>query len=241
MPDLTKSITIFINEGHPESTASFTVPESLLIEKSQYFKDICSLGPGRYNIRTIKLQDVDVEAFNSYMYWTCRDEVAVSNYLNDKEVLDAGLAAPLLRSISNLWLLGARLGDSGFLNEVMDVILGAIEWLDPLSSDFTAAFPPDLITLIWSATTQGQAIRRVVINYYAYMVSPKTMEPLWSKVHPDFFKDLTMRSLDFSQKEGQNIHTSLRELCCYHDHGTEKCASAKVSWESVMSTMAPLD
>jgi hypothetical protein len=41
VPDLTKNITIVINEGHPQLTATFTVPESLLIEKSQYFKAAC--------------------------------------------------------------------------------------------------------------------------------------------------------------------------------------------------------
>jgi hypothetical protein len=54
VPGLSKSITIFINEGHPETTASFTVPENLLIEKSQYFKDLCNIKPAgnHNNIRT---------------------------------------------------------------------------------------------------------------------------------------------------------------------------------------------
>jgi len=245
VPDLGKSITIFINEGHPETTASFTVPENLLIEKSQYFKDLCNIKPAgnHNNIRTVKLQDVDVEAFNFYIYWTCKDRLAFNARMDyDPGHMDAGLAFPLLKTLSTLWLLGARLAESKFRNLVMDVMIDVIEWLDPLSADFTAAFPPELTTLIWSTvTTQDRAIRRLVIDFYAYMVSPTSMERHWNDVHPGFVKDLTMRSLDFSQKGGRNIHTALHELCFYHEHDQhdKQCESPKRSWESVLSSMAP--
>jgi hypothetical protein len=155
--------------------------------------------------------------------------------------VDAGLAFPLLESLSKLWLLGDRLSDSKFRNTVMDATIDVIEWLDPLSADFTAAFPPELTTLIWSATSPGKAMRRLVVDFYAYMVPPGDMEPLWENVHASFLKDLTMRSLDFGQSEGRNVHAALRDLCTYHEHGEQdrECQSAECSWESVMSTMAP--
>lgn len=62
--------------------------------------------------------------------------------------MDAGLAFPLLESLSKLWLLGDRLSDPEFRSTVMDATIDMIEWLDPLSADFTAAFPHELTTLI---------------------------------------------------------------------------------------------
>jgi hypothetical protein len=189
----------------------------------------------------LKLQDVDVEAFNSYIYWACKDELPFDGRAECDGYMDAGLAFPRLKFLSYMWLIGDRLQDSRLRNTIMDEMIDVIEWLDPLSADFTAAFPPDLITAIWANSTQGCAIRRLVIDYYAYMVTPEIMEPHWDNSHPEFLKDLTMRSLKFSQKEGQNIHTALRERCCYHEHDLAdvECEWAKCSWESVMSTMTP--
>jgi len=133
-----------------------------------------------------------VHAFNTYMYWTCKDMLPFNGRVECDGYMDAGLAFPRLEFLSKLWLLGDRLADSRFRNTVMDEIIDVIEWLDPLSNDFTAAFPPELTTAIWAATTQGQAIRRLVIDHYAYMVSPKGMEPHWDSVHPGFLKYLTM-------------------------------------------------
>lgn len=65
----------------------------------------------------------------------------------------------------------------------MDATIDVIEWHDPLSADFTAAFPPELMTLIWSATSPGKAMRRLVVDFYAYMVPPGDMEPLWENFH----------------------------------------------------------
>lgn len=56
------------------------------------------------------------------------------------------------------------------------------------------------IDLIWSATTRDRAIRRIVIDFYAYMIQPETIENNIEEYHVEFVKDLAIKSLRFAHR-----------------------------------------
>lgn len=77
--DFTNTLTIIINEDQPEHRATFTVPEALLTEKSEFFKAACRIGWQEASSRIIKIPEVDVGAFQAYIHWIYKEKVAVSS------------------------------------------------------------------------------------------------------------------------------------------------------------------
>jgi hypothetical protein len=167
VPDLTKHVTIVINEGHPQLTASFTIPESLLTEKSDYFKAACRGVWKEATSRVIKLQDIDAEAFNSYMYWIHRNELAINAKLDPKDVKSA---TAYVEKFVKLWLLGDRLADCELRDAAMNAIRSVVR--DSVHPE-SALLPPPLTVLIFSNLTNGRALRRLVLDNYIIHVSPK--------------------------------------------------------------------
>lgn len=76
IPDFTKELTVVINEDEPELAASFTVPEGLLVEHSDFFKAACRNEWLEATSRVIKLPQVDGESFRAYLYWVYKGEIA---------------------------------------------------------------------------------------------------------------------------------------------------------------------
>ena len=65
--DFANTLTIIINEDQPEHKATFTVPETLLTDKSEFFKAACRNEWKETSSRIVKLPEVDVGAFNAYL------------------------------------------------------------------------------------------------------------------------------------------------------------------------------
>jgi hypothetical protein len=53
---------------------------------------------------------------------------------------------------------------------------------------FGNVFPPKLIEQIWSATTSGRSIRRLVVDYYVKHVSVEAMKAESELYHHEFTK-----------------------------------------------------
>jgi hypothetical protein len=217
VPDLTKNVTIVINEGHPQLTATFTVPESLLIEKSQYFKAACRGSWKEATSRVIKLQDIDAEAFNSYMYWIHRNELAINTKLDPKDVKSA---ATYVDKLVKLWLLGDRLADCELRDAAMTAMLVVVRDSPHPESDLLT---PPMTVLIFSNLTNGRALRRLVLDIYIMSVSPKAVERQWESFHPDFIKSLALGHLEaryegeVARDDGQAFEDTM-EHCHYHEH-----------------------
>jgi hypothetical protein len=220
VPDLQtlkKEITIVINEDQPEITASFIVPEYLLIGGpegggSEYFKAACRGEWKEASSRVIKLQEIDTEAFNSYVFWIHKDKVATNTDIGMEGVPHEKAAYPLMEKLVNLWLLGDRLADTKFRNEIMDATIGVIHGLEVVSDEQDPVFSAATTVLIWSNTTDGRALRRLVVDHYIHMVTLEEMRPQWDEFHPRFHQGSgharpEMQSLRRSQRRGgRSIH-----------------------------------
>jgi hypothetical protein len=224
VPDLTKNVTIVIN-----GDASFTVPESLLIEKSQYFTAACRGEWIEATSRVIKLQEIDAEAFNSYMYWIHRHELAINAKFDLKDVESV---VTYVDKLVRLWLLGDRFDDCELRDIAMTALLVAFKE-DQSSSFHTAVLPPSATVLIFSSLTNGRALQRLVLNHYIIRVWPRDMIQQWDEFHPDSIKSLAMGHLE-PRYEGEVMRDdeeSLedeKEYCHYHEHSsvTMRCAEA---------------
>jgi hypothetical protein len=216
IPDFARQVTIIINEDNPELTASFTVAECMLTETSDHFKGACGGDWQGSTSRTLRLLDVDVEAFNSYVCWANRKVLAI-----DFDFSWAGEQPPYaMAKLVTLYLLADRLANSKLRNAVIGAIIevsdyhGASYDTEPIQ-----IFPPHMTGLIWSALAKGRALRRLLINYYIDNVTAEALGPHCNECHPDFIKSLAMASLEGGPFEGEasNALAACDEFK-YHEH-----------------------
>jgi hypothetical protein len=110
------------------------VPEYLLVGGpvggSEYFKAARRGDLKGASSRVIKLQDINAEAFKSYVFWMHKNKLAANTNIEMDGVPHEQAAYPLMEKLVNLWLLGDRLADSEFRNTVMDVMIGVLDDLD---------------------------------------------------------------------------------------------------------------
>jgi hypothetical protein len=207
-------LTIVINEDEPELTASFTVPQCLIASKSEYFQAVCRGSWKEPTTRTVKLNEIDKEAFHSYMYWVYMGKLAI-----DYDVLKEPIPYAVSKFVS-MWLIGDRLVDSKFRNTVMDTIIAVVRGFGD-DQKMTTMFPPHMTVLIWSNLTKGRALRRLVLEEYIGPVTHQDMEPQWDGFHPDFIKTLAMRGLGNGPYEGEegDYADETHYVCSkYHEH-----------------------
>lgn len=161
--------------------------------------------------------DVEPRVFSLYLFWTYRGKLAARN---EWGLDDAGRAlnAPVAQSsLVKLWILADRLGDIRLRNAAMD------EMVDTARFDAKCAFelfPPDLIALIWSATTPGRSLRTLVIDYHISYVYIGDIQNAIDEYHPEFVKEPLLVSLVSNKADDWHLPFSIVEgqPCYYHDH-----------------------
>jgi hypothetical protein len=207
VPDFSRELIIIINEDQPELTARYTVPECLLTETSEFFKAACRSDAWKeYAERTIKLPDVEPDTFNAYLLWVYRQEIPTAH---PKEALE------LIDGLARLWLLGDRLADFRLCNAAMDGMIA--EMIPYTLVTASNAIPPKLIEQIWSATTSGRSIRRLMVDYYVKHVRVKAMEAESADYNHEFTKDLMFKAMEVVEDDDWNICPSNRDPEYYHD------------------------
>jgi hypothetical protein len=179
-------VTVILNEEEPEHTAKFTIPESLLTESSEYFKAARRNGWHEASSRVVRIPDVDVGTFNSYLHWVCRREIAVQHELK-KGCTSAQGAHGALENLVRLWLLTDRFADTQLRNLVIDTLHRVLNAIVPDKDDWIEGITPEMTVLIWNGTTAGHALRRLVLDYYAWAADTSSLKLVKDKCHPDFF------------------------------------------------------
>jgi hypothetical protein len=74
-------VTVVLNEGEPEHTARFTIPEALLTKSFEYFQAARRNDWQEASSRIVRIPDVDVGTFNCYLHWVFRREITVQHEL----------------------------------------------------------------------------------------------------------------------------------------------------------------
>lgn len=207
-----------INEGDSELCQSFNITQGLLVEHSALFEAACRNDWKEATTRTIKLPDVNNETFYAYLYWTYKEKIPLDTDWNRGDGPDvyACDAMPTLEEIIKLWLLADRLITAKLRNAAADTILRILKHI-PDVGDMDEAFPASTIALIWSATTKDRALRRIVIDVYAYRVHPQIIEGSIEDYHPDFVKDLALKGLRIGQGLEKNQCPTSQQPGHYHE------------------------
>lgn len=158
------------------------------------------------------------DTFHAYVYWIHKEKVpfdidcdrGACPAIYDDE------ARPTLDEIIKLWLLADRLMTAKLRNAAADAIDSILDIIDP-ESDMQDVFPASTIALIWPATTKDRAIRRIVIDFYAYMVYPETIEDNLEHYHPEFVRELALKALNITQELTGNVHPAQKVVGHYHE------------------------
>lgn len=113
--------------------------------------------------------------FRAHLYWVHREKIAFDipergesegDWKEQEANVKEDDARPALNDLIRLWLLGDRLLELTLRNRVIDALVYIIRenafWWD----DSTRAITPDMISSIWSKTTSGRSIRRVVADFF---------------------------------------------------------------------------
>jgi hypothetical protein len=91
---------------------------------------------------TLRLLDVDVEAFNSYVCWVNRKALAIDYDSEGRdEIPDA------VGKLVTLWLLANRLADAKLRNAAMDAIIGLKASYSRKDEEPIQLFPPHMTVL----------------------------------------------------------------------------------------------
>lgn len=207
-----------INDDIPALTQRFTVIQGFLTEHSAFFEAACRNEWLESTTRTIRLPDVNENTFFAYLYWMHKEKIPFDDgcergacpTIYDNE------ARPTLDEINKLWLLADRLMTAKLRNAAADAIVSILDIIDP-ESEMENVFPADTIALIWPTTTKDRAIRRIVIDFYAYMVHPETIEDNIKNYHPDFVRDLALNGLGITGMMTRNVHPARRRAGHYHE------------------------
>jgi len=205
-----------INEDNPEISQKFTVTQGFLTEHSAFFEAACRGKWKEATTRTIKLPDVNNDTFCAYLYWIHKEKIPFETDCDEEGYPSSTLydheASPTLGKLVKLWLLADRLMTAKLRNAAADTILQVLKIIDPYS-DMEDVFPSYVIDLIWSTTTKDRAIRRIVIDFYAYMVHPETFEDSMdsNEYHRDFVSDLASKGLRITHKLDKNQHPNERQ------------------------------
>ena len=195
----------------------------MLVEHSEFFKAACCNDWKEATSRVIKLPQIDADDFRAYLFWVHRREIAfdISLALPDQSEgsprVSASEVYPTSLALAKLWLLADRLKTNKLGNDAIDSLLHVLEGAREMESDPMNIFPASTTVLIWSATTKGRSLRRLVIDYYASTVTASQVEKHIEECHPEFVQDLMLKSFGIHQNTQRNLCPTNMVDSYYHE------------------------
>lgn len=121
----------------------------------------------------------------------------------------------MLEHLTKLWLLADRFAHTKLRNEAMDDMLGVLGVIKAFNNECKATFIAIVITCIWSATTEGRPLQRLVCDCYAYSASSDNMKLNFDDYYPG---ELLFESLDTIERGDTDTDPTTQVRCYYHEH-----------------------
>lgn len=220
-------ITVIINEDDPQDAAEFTVHEGMLVEHSDFFKAACRNGWKEAISRVVKLPQVDADTFRAYLCWVYESGIAIDTSFGSQDqsgggpLVSAAEAQPTSLELAKLWLLADRLTTTKLRNDVIDTLLSVLTRLYTAQSDLTDMFPASMTVLIWSATTESRALRKLVVDYYASTVPASLVQKHIEEYPPEFVQDLMLKGLRVQQNVEKSVRPTQMRPGFYHEDDSQ--------------------
>lgn len=197
--DLSKQVTLIINPESLEHAATFTVPELLLTENSQFFRAAFRNNWKEATTRTVELPEVAVSAFHLYLNWVYHKDVITGSRPPADEI------ALVIRDYVELWLLGDRFADTELRNSTIGALKHILHKVKDDVREWTTAFPLETTDRIWSATTEGRALRRFVVDIFDSEHSTEKIYRFGGDWCPEFLGDLMVRMMRRQRGESNEV------------------------------------
>lgn len=219
LPDLTVQVTVVLGDEDSQP-ARFTVPQSLLVESSEFFQNECRKYLNSAYPRVIHLSEVEPEVFTHYLMSIYRGTVAVAKHdLSENED-----ARQFFGDLVKLWLLTHRLENNQLCNDAADTIVDTVEEYE--GGCPVTIFPPSLTVLIWCGTMANYALRRLVRDFYFYCVWSKDIKAQTEQFPIGFYKDVMIMAMEKCEDHDTKPYT-LQDIvdddrCIYHDHDDQE-------------------
>ena len=168
-----------------------------------------------------------MESFSVYLQWLYTGTIVISDeHLDDmntgKDLSNKDrtqLAADYFGALFQLVILADRLGDLALSNATLDAILRTNQQL---------GYGPtvDNVRLAYEALPESSSLRRLVVDYYSYIVDPSFMTQNGKEFPGEFIFDVMLR-LKKDAATGKRLASKYPGTRCrYHQHNDKvpKCS-----------------
>ncbi|KAL1627159.1 hypothetical protein SLS56_006582 [Neofusicoccum ribis] len=170
-------------------------------------------------IVTLHQDQYDRDAVETYLKWLYTNQILSPS--GDDE----------FRYLIDAYLTGDKFGDTAFKNAVLDEIIERCSQQNE--------YPTDIAEYIWSNTAEGSPLRRLYIDFYAWVSDSDfyAMDDGGSDVlvaPREFLRDVLCRMSEVRNRcrfPGAYIYPWVMNRCQYHEHGGGDCCRSS-DWGS---------
>ncbi|KAK3717457.1 hypothetical protein LTR37_005847 [Vermiconidia calcicola] len=221
--DLYEEVMVLVG---PSKTRA-TVPKCILTRSSDFLAACCKGEWKEAKTKTIKLPEIDPDSFSIYLQWLykselvtveqgCHDEAGVRDLSGDEKFRIAGKE---LMALLKLAVLADKLGDLELSNATVDALKHAMDTLD-------CGPGVEEIPLVYEQLPENSPIRRMMVDNYTVIVTPKYLMDNKKLFPPDFFFDLMMNLVKNEPEGIPNSQPYPCDKCKYHQHNDKapKCS-----------------
>jgi hypothetical protein len=155
-PTFANTITLLVG---PEKQA-FTVHESILKQKSDYFRTALSRPWKEAEKKTFELSDENAVVFAAYVHWLYFDKLPVLGLSTDSDIL-----------LVELYLIGERRLSLDLRNHIMNELKK--KWVE--GSNFPSA---EVIELVFAESMEKSKLRQLIIDKFAWETEPDALSKM---------------------------------------------------------------
>lgn len=190
--------------------------KSMLVERSGFFEAACHAHWETGKSRTVTLEDQDPDVFAIFVTWVLTGNVKSSTKFIEVQSSESeevkAIRLPLQwNQLAKCYVLGDFLQAPGFKNAVIDMLLYNMQ-LYHNDCELLAGWSSDQINYIYSNTTAGSQLRRIIVE----LVADRGGNPYVR--HVDYLYELAELTMK-KYHAGTARHTPFsKPRCTFHEH-----------------------
>lgn len=218
--------------GSDEATKKYYhVHRTVLVKSSDFFKRACNKEWEEGQSKIIKLPEVEPEIFDVYLQLLYTGEVVpAEEYLpsrDDNSIAARGEIARQHWILIEAYLLADMLLDTKSKNAIMDYLIEALRVTQKMPS-------PETITDVFKRTIDTSPMRRLLIDFVALKVDPKSFKSFGTLYSPEFLVDVGLRLMEYKSDTSRRTSPSKSPRCAYHEHdeADSKCSEPRPTVET---------
>lgn len=161
----------------------------------------------------MRLPEVELDAFKSYMHWVYSDTVVVN-----EDSKPPPKSQSTFIELAKLYAVGDVLGDMCLRNAVIDRMI--VEGQSP------NLFPGlDTVNIAYHQTPEGSTLRKLILDWCIASPFPIYFKEYARRFSVEFLIDFVQNKMESKGEKGSEI--TIKDKCRYHEHkeGVTRCSS----------------